>query len=190
MIDTFYARILRAANCVSWYSDSNKPDLGGARDDDLRSLIPTDYIYSEIVKPSLYNHYCVEVDIELLALNTICVSDELKNIDKEASKLVETRNNNNQSNIDNVDEITLTKTAFKYVKIMVMGWLDDVVKSNNSFADVLIQNIHRWIRLESARLYDPFLYKILGKLMKKVFGYLLNRLKNLGILFYQIKKKL
>ena len=73
---------------------------------------------------------------------------------------------------------------------MSKSWLDDVVKSNNSFADVLIQNIHRWIRLESARLYDPFLNKILGKLMKKVFGYLLNRLKNLGILFYQIKKKL
>lgn len=180
VIDTFYSRILRAANCISWYSDSNKPDLGGARDDDLRSLIPTDYIYSEIVKPSLYNHYCVEVDIELLALNTICVSDELKNIDKEALKLVETKNNNNQTSIDNVDEITLTKTAFKYAKIMVMGWLDDVVKSNNSFADVLIQNIHRWICLESSRLYDPFLNKILGKLMKKIFGYLLNKLKNLG----------
>lgn len=182
VIDTFYSRILRAANCISWYSDSNKPDLGGAKDDDLRSLIPTDYIYSEIVKPGLYNHYCVEVDIELLALNTICVSDELKNIDKEASKLVETKNNN-QNAIDSVDEITLTKTAFKYVKIMVMGWLDDVVKSNNSFADVLIQNIHRWICLESSRLYDPFLNKILSKLMKKIFGYLLNRLKNLGKLF-------
>jgi len=183
VIDTFYSRILRAANCVSWYSDSNKPDLGGARDDDFRTLIPTDYIYSEIVKPSLYNHYCVEVDIELLALNTICVSDELKNIDKEASKLVETTKNS-QNVIDIVDEITLTKTAFKYVKIMVMGWLDDVVKANNSFADVLIQNIHRWICLESARLFDPFLNKILGKLMKKVFGYLLNRLKNLGFFEY------
>ena len=181
VIDVFYSRILKAANCISWYSDTPKPDIGGAREDDLRNQIPTDYIYSEIVKPSLYNHYCVEVDIELLALNTICVSDELKNIDKEASKLVETKNNNqNNAYSDSVDEVLMTKTAFKYVKIMVMGWLDDVVKANSSFADVLIQNIHRWVCQESSKLYDPFLRKMLGKLMKKVFGYLLNRLKSLG----------
>jgi len=181
VIDVFYSRILKAANCISWYSDSHKPDIGGAREDDLRNQIPTDYIYSEIVKPSLYNHYCVEVDIELLALNTICVSDELKNIDKEASKLVETKNNNqNNYYSETVDEVMMTKTAFKYVKIMVMGWLDDVVKANSSFADILIQNIHRWVCQESSKLYDPFLRKMLAKLMKKVFGYLLNRLKSLG----------
>lgn len=34
--------------------------------------------------------------------------------------------------------------------------------------------------MESSKLYDPFLNKILVKLMKKVFGYLLNKLKSLG----------
>ena len=33
--------------------------------------------------------YCIEVDVGLLALNAICASDELKNIDNEASKLEE-----------------------------------------------------------------------------------------------------
>lgn len=33
--------------------------------------------------------YCIEVDIGLLALDSICASDELKNIDNEASKLEE-----------------------------------------------------------------------------------------------------
>jgi DNA polymerase epsilon subunit 1 len=78
--------------------------------------------------------------------------------------------------------------------MMVSGWLEDVIKSNNPFADTLIQNVHRqnknrkkinllfrrWLCLESSKLYDPFLNKILAKLMKMVFGYLLNKLKSLG----------
>ena len=30
VIDLFYSRILRSANCLSWYSDTSSPDLGGA----------------------------------------------------------------------------------------------------------------------------------------------------------------
>ena len=59
--------------------------------DDARELIPTDFIASEVVNPGLYTDYCAEIDLGLLALNTICASDELKNIDKETSKLVDTK---------------------------------------------------------------------------------------------------
>jgi len=41
-----------------------------------------------MVNPGLYTKYCLEIDIGLLALNTICVSDELKNMDKEVSMLM------------------------------------------------------------------------------------------------------
>ena len=76
-------------NCISWYSESNNPDIGGCQNDDYRSLIPTDYLPSEVIKQGFYTNYCVEVDIGLLALNTVLNSDELKNIDKDASRIME-----------------------------------------------------------------------------------------------------
>ena len=30
-MDIIYSRILKADNCISWYSDSTKPDLGGIK---------------------------------------------------------------------------------------------------------------------------------------------------------------
>ena len=30
-MDTIYSRILKADNCISWYSDTTKPDLGGIK---------------------------------------------------------------------------------------------------------------------------------------------------------------
>jgi DNA polymerase epsilon subunit 1 len=59
--------------------------------DDSREMIPTDFIASEVNNPGLYTDFCTEIDLGLLALNTICASDELKNIDKEASKLVDAK---------------------------------------------------------------------------------------------------
>ena len=81
-MDLFFARMLKKENCISWYGEGNKYD-------DHRALIPTDYLPSEIIKPGFYSHYCVEVDIGLMALNAILSSDELKNIDKDASHMME-----------------------------------------------------------------------------------------------------
>ena len=52
---------------------------------DYRLAIQADYLQSETIKPGFYHTYCVEIDIHLLAYNTIAMSDELKNLDKEAS---------------------------------------------------------------------------------------------------------
>ena len=41
----------------------------------------------------MYHNYCVEITIGFLASNTIFNSDELKNIDKDASSLVELKDN-------------------------------------------------------------------------------------------------
>jgi hypothetical protein len=46
------------------------------------------------VYPGLYTNHTVEINIELLALNTIANADELKNIDKETSILIEMKKQN------------------------------------------------------------------------------------------------
>ena len=67
---------------------------------------------------------------------------------------------------------------------MMDGWLEDVMKSNvyySAFADLLIQNIHRWIVYESSKLYDSQLSLMMTKLVNKIFNYLLCKLKSFGI---------
>ena len=57
---------------------------------DNRDLIPTDFTASSYEFPGLYMNFCVEIDILHLSLNTIALSDELKNMDKEVSLLMST----------------------------------------------------------------------------------------------------
>lgn len=57
--------------------------------DDARDFIPTDFIPSEVINPNLYMDYSVEIDIELLARNAICGSDDLKSIEKENTTAVD-----------------------------------------------------------------------------------------------------
>jgi hypothetical protein len=47
-MDVFFSRLLKKENCISWYGE-------GGIHDDYRSLIPTDYIPSEINNPGLYH---------------------------------------------------------------------------------------------------------------------------------------
>lgn len=140
--EIFYSRLLKAGNAISWYSPMGRPDLGGVNDDDFRKLIPTDCLSSSFTQPGLYLTYCVEIEIQLLVLNTIFISDELKNIDKEVGNYIVDSNNhiakgnskivseamkkmNNRQNYlyEDLDELTTSKTAFKYLKVLVGGWL-------------------------------------------------------------------
>lgn len=61
-------------------------------------MIPSDFLRGEICFGGLYTGYTVEIDIGLLTLNTIAHADELKNIDKEASKLIEVSSTSNNDN--------------------------------------------------------------------------------------------
>lgn len=88
--DITYLRVLRAANHISWYGDYSQ---NVSKEKDYRLLINADFSSSEIIQSGFYNSFCVEIDIGLLALNTIAKSDELKNIDKDTSKLIETKEN-------------------------------------------------------------------------------------------------
>lgn len=59
--------------------------------DDAREHITSDLIGNEVVQEGFYTDYCAEIDLGTLAVNTICASDELKNVDKEASRMVDSK---------------------------------------------------------------------------------------------------
>jgi hypothetical protein len=74
------------------------------KDDDFSRLIPSDFLSNEITKSGLYNKICIELELENLALNTVMAFDELKNIDREASKLNVQNNINNQYDDEGIDD--------------------------------------------------------------------------------------
>lgn len=177
--DVIFSRLLKRANCLSWYSETRNPDLGRVQSDDARKYQQFDMTPDEYINKGLNPSHCVEIDIGLLAFNTIVVSEELKNIDKEASKLVDAGDNDGEV-LDVLDERVLARNAFRYVRLMLQSWCTDVLHSSNPYADQLIQNIHRWFSKQESNLYDPLLYRMMSSLMKKIFGYLLNTFKNLS----------
>ena len=63
---------------------------------------------------------------------------------------------------------------------MTDHWFLDVINHSNKVADKLLENMHRWVCDEESRFYDTSLHKMLNLLMKRFFGYLLQRLKSLG----------
>lgn len=129
-------------------------------------------------------NFCVEIDILHLSLNTIALSDELKNMDKEVSMLM------SKGQEDMNDELSSAKTAFRVLKTLVLGWLEDVVNKGDNISDELLQNICRWVHGSSNPLYDEYLGKILKTLNKKVFHYFLVKLKSLGakVIFASMNK--
>ncbi len=59
--------------------------------DDYRTLVSGDVGTKEVIKPGLYSSFCFELEIDLLELNTIEFSEELKNMDKEIYELIEAK---------------------------------------------------------------------------------------------------
>ena len=76
-------------------------------------------------------NFCVEIDILHLQLNTIALSDELKNVDKEASSLI-----GKADMLENLDELVGAKSAFKILKNLVVAWLEDALTFNNEISDL------------------------------------------------------
>ncbi len=65
-----------------WYSDSAKPDLGGHEEKDFRSYFQEELENPEVCKKGFYRGYCVELDLTILAVNTIMQSEFLREFEE------------------------------------------------------------------------------------------------------------
>ena len=59
---------------------------------------------------------------------------------------------------------------------MVSGWTIDLINRNITESDACLQNIHRWISSGESQFYDPYLSKMLSKLMRRVYSIFINAL--------------
>ena len=176
--DIFFQRILKAANMISWYSNYNMCDLGGALEDDFRDLIQKEALCSDISNSNFYDSYAVEIEINMFCINAIMNLDELHNIDNEVSRL-DTRGITTEV-FESLDDYAKTKSAFRMLKVLVNGWIEDVLTTKSRLADLLLQNAHRWVCSQSSKLYDKSMGRVLRKIMQKFLGYLVVKLRELG----------
>ncbi len=86
----------------------------------------------------------------------------------------------NAASAQGEDEAQAARPAFRFLKIMANSWMEDVRSHNNRLSNLCMQNIHRWIASEDNKFYDAHLSKMLTKLMKIMFGFLVKKLRDLG----------
>jgi len=71
LIDVLYARSLSHGKHVLWYSNTSVPDLGGHQDQDFRSYFQEEIENPETATKGFYRGYTIEIDVSVLAINTI-----------------------------------------------------------------------------------------------------------------------
>lgn len=188
--DLFYARHLQKHNFVLWYSNTDKPDLGGNEKNDARLLAEYLEGSSEIANnPGCYSSLCVELDIDSLAINTLLQSHHVNDIEGTSTNIafdaapilsVENMASKKCNVLPTYDDTALCSEAFKILRSMASVWLRDVLQYRNMFADFQIVHFYRWLRSPKSLLHDPALLKTLQNLMKKLFMQLVAEFKRLG----------
>ncbi|KAH9489960.1 hypothetical protein Btru_036333 [Bulinus truncatus] len=188
--DLFLARLAMKHNHILWASPTNRPDLGGKEADDNRLCMELEESSAvDMNNPGAYTSVCVDVELTSLAVNTIVESGHINDLEGASAVSFDAPQTSLEDMIQgqgaatmlaSYDETALCATTFRILKMMVQGWLKDVMSHQNYHADNQLIHFYRWIRSPSALLYDPALRRTLHNLMKKVFMQLIAEFKRLG----------
>ena len=85
MLDILYSWQLSQNNFISWYSDTENPDLGGNEANNFRKYLFDDGKNNEVSSPGFYKTYSVEIDMNLLPINAIAQASYLFEFDKSST---------------------------------------------------------------------------------------------------------
>lgn len=189
--DLFFARHLQKHSHLLWCSATERPDLGGKETDDNRLMTELNEGHlAELNYPGCYSTVCIELDITSLAVAALMQSSHVHEFEGASSVSFDmipkasiedlVFGQGAATMLTSYDEIALCSTAFRIMKNMVHGWIQDVTKYQNIFADQQIMHFYRWLRSSDALLYDPALRKTLYNIMMKLFMQLIGEFKCLG----------
>ncbi|KAL3518505.1 hypothetical protein ACH5RR_021094 [Cinchona calisaya] len=179
--DIFFSRALRDQQQVLWISDNGIPDLGGANEE-VSSFI--DEVNQPILNyPGAYRKVSVELKIHHLAVNALLKSNQINEIEGGTLFGLDQDLNPTTKVSDEqycIDEVTSCAPAFRVLKQLIQRCLTDAVTSGNIFADAMLQHLNRWLCSPKSKLHDPALYRMLHKVMQKVFALLMAEFRKLG----------
>lgn len=187
--DVFFARHLQKQNFILWCSSTERPDLGGKEADDNRLLAESESTLAEVNKSDAYSSISSELLIEGMAVTTVLQALNLMEMEGTSSNIafdagsytsVADMMTGNATIVGVYDESALCAGAFRILRIMVTGWVRDVIQYKNVFADNQIVNFYRWLRCPQSLLYEPAIKQMLNNLMKKMFTQLIYEYQRLG----------
>ncbi|KAG7653527.1 DNA polymerase epsilon catalytic subunit A C-terminal [Arabidopsis suecica] len=180
-IDIFLSRALRDQQQVLWVSDNGVPDLGGINNEE--AFFADEVQQTSLIFPGAYRKVSVELKIHNLAVNALLKSNLVNEMEGGGflgfEQDVNPRGINSNDNTS-FDETTGCAQAFRVLKQLIHSCLTDVRKSENIYADSILQRLSWWLCSPSSKLHDPALHLMLHKVMQKVFALLLTDLRRLG----------
>jgi hypothetical protein len=82
-----YGRLLHSGEYTTWWNEYNSEII-----ETYESILQT----RRITNPGLYTSYCIEIEIDNLAVNTVANSDELVHEDRETAMMMQKNSNNTE----------------------------------------------------------------------------------------------
>ena len=149
MSDISFARLLSNNKHILWCSSTDDPDFGGHDCDTIHDEIQ---IYSAVNDPGVYRSYCFDIQLHNLCIDAIKQCDFLQ--DSLAGELVTTEDNCGKS--------------FEVLRLLITNWLQDVTVNNSNLGNFLLMNLPRWLLNPKSLLYNPFLLRVVYRIMKLV----------------------
>lgn len=180
LIDVSYARQLRAANFVLWWSSSPLPDEGGKEKDSM-ALIETESRESPIVNnPGCYTSVCLDLSIKNLAVNTILTSSLLTRDANTDSTITITSATDGTVELPFV-EGSFSAPAMALLSRMVKNWWNDALREDGSpgstYSESIINHLLSWISSRDSYMYHRILYQHVHNLSQKAFVLLVQNLR-------------
>ncbi|KAI9141033.1 DNA polymerase-like protein epsilon [Paraphysoderma sedebokerense] len=192
LADLFFARKLVKSDYVLWYSNSDRPDLGG-RQEDMNRYVLDDVVNPEINTPGLYDTVCVDIDIIHLAVNTLVEANNINSIEgsigfgfENVNRAIEDQLEGTVNSMIGGGSGQVSIALFNILRNMVKGWVSTVLLSAQKdspisvYADMMVQHFYRWVTSHNSKLFDPCLYALVHTMMRKVFMQLVAEFKRLG----------
>lgn len=192
--DLFFSRRLKRAEIISWYSPSEKPDLGGRELDDNKHDLD-ELCIPEINVPGNYPTICIELNVWDLALNTLIQSSVYDEFEGSFGGSVEMKSHlldhhlksteddyaqkNSVRSFTSASESRISTVTFGIIRNMIRSWSEDIAK-HKRIASSLLEHLYRWITSSSSRLFDPAIFSLIHELMKRVYIHLIADLKIFG----------
>ena len=190
--DVFFARKLQDQNHVLWVSPTKYPDLGGGASE-ANQLLAEPVTAAEISAPGAYRSICVELKLSGVPVNALMkqnLLDELDGIQLDVLGAEDTAINKRLSD-EATQHVRVTPKGYeneraacshtmRILRNVVQGWMVDMAKTGNEFADMLLMHFYRWMHTDGSMLHDPSLHRVTHTLMQHLFQQLVTELQQLG----------
>ena len=178
--DIIYARALKDAGHMLWYSPTDSVDIGGRELDWFMQTTQEHVNDVYLSKADYYRTICFELDVSNLYLNTILASslineleacnndDGLDESNYKVMHLLEKRISRNLALNVSLADNQHSKSAFQILKSLFSNLYKEALVNEHAVSVQILQNFDAWFCSPASGLYDSLLMGKVKSLAKKL----------------------